>query len=82
MNLSLVPRPLPHFQCTLNTADDAEESDPFTDIEEDNDELENELVLDHYYPYTVNVGLTSHTQFTVALSSYEVCQYVYMLLKA
>ena len=47
MNLSLIPRSLPHFQCTLNTADKAEESDPFADTEEDKDELEeNELVLD------------------------------------
>ena len=43
VNLSLVPRPLPHFQCT----DKADESDLFTNIEEDEDELEeNELVLD------------------------------------
>ena len=49
MNLSLIPRSLPHFQCTLNTADKAEESaaDPFADTEEDKDKLEeNELVLD------------------------------------
>ena len=47
LNLSLVPRPLPRFQCTLNTVDEAEKSDPFTDIEEDEDEVEvNELVLD------------------------------------
>ena len=32
---------------TLDTADESEESDPFADIEEDEDELEeNELVLD------------------------------------
>ena len=43
VNLSLIPRSLPHFQYTLNTADKAEESD----TEEDKDELEeNELVLD------------------------------------
>ena len=29
-----------------DTADESEESDPFADIEEDEDELENELVLD------------------------------------
>ena len=29
-----------------DTADESEESDPFVDIEEDEDELENELVLD------------------------------------
>ena len=46
VNLSLVPRPLPCFQCTLDTADEAEKSDPFTDIEENDDELEDELVLD------------------------------------
>ena len=48
MNSSLIPRPLPHFQCTLDTADEAEESDPFTDIEEDDDELGNKLILDDY----------------------------------
>ena len=31
---------------TLDAAYEAEESDPFADIEEDKDELENELVLD------------------------------------
>ena len=47
VNLSLIPRPLPHFQCTLDTADEAQESDPFADIEEDEDELEeNEFILD------------------------------------
>ena len=28
-NLSLISRPLLHFQCTLNTADESEESDPW-----------------------------------------------------
>ena len=46
VNLSFVPRPLPCFQCTLDTADEAEESDPFTDIEEDENKLENKLILD------------------------------------
>ena len=41
------PQTTPIFQCTLDTTDEAEKSDPFTDIEEDEDELEaNELVLD------------------------------------
>ena len=48
VELSLIPRPLPCFQCTFDTADEAEESDPFIDIEEDDDELENELVLDDF----------------------------------
>ena len=53
VNLTLVPRPLPNFQCTLDTVDEAEESDPFTDIEEDIDKLEeNELP-------TVNMSLTN-----------------------
>ena len=39
VDLSLVPRPLSHFQCTLDTADEAEESDPFADIEEDDDKF-------------------------------------------
>ena len=47
VNLCLFPNPFPHFQWTLNTADEAEKSDPFADIEEDKDELEeNELVFD------------------------------------
>ena len=61
VNLSLVPRQLPSFQCTLDTADEAEESDPFTDIEEDVDELEENELL------TLNVSLASHTSFTVLL---------------
>ena len=44
LNLSLAPDH-PLFQCALDTADEAEESDPFADIEED--ELDNELVLDN-----------------------------------
>ena len=58
VDLSLIPRPLPHFQCTLDTADEAEESDPFADIEEDDDKFwKNELVLDdcYYKLYAVNV---------------------------
>ena len=31
VDLSLIPRPLPRFQCTLNTVDEAEESDLFAD---------------------------------------------------
>ena len=47
VNLCLFPNPFPRFQWTLNTADEAEKSDPFADIEEDKDELEeNELVFD------------------------------------
>ena len=61
VNLSLIPRSLPNFQCTLGTADEAEESDPFTDIEEDVDKLEENELL------TVNVSLASHTPFTVLL---------------
>ena len=45
-NLSLIPRPLLHFQCTLNTADESEESDPFADIEDEDELEENEFVLD------------------------------------
>ena len=56
---------LPH---PLDNADKAGESDPFTDIEEDKDELEeNELVLDNCLLYTVNVSLTSHSPFMVLL---------------
>ena len=43
LNLSLAPDH-PLFQCALDTADEAEESDPFADIEVD--ELDNELVRD------------------------------------
>ena len=48
MNWSLVPRETIRTEtATLDTAYEAEQSDPFADIEEDEDELEeNELVLD------------------------------------
>ena len=52
---------------TLDTADEAEESDPFADIEKDEDELEeNEPVLVDCYLYTVNVSLqaTPHLQYS------------------
>ena len=46
-NLSLIPRPLPRFQCTLDTADESDESDTLADIKMDEDKLEeNKLVLD------------------------------------
>ena len=56
------------YMATLDIADEAEESDPFADIEEDKDELEeNKLVLDDCYLYTVYVSLASHTPFTELL---------------
>ena len=46
----LEPRPQTTPTFSMHTADEAEESDPFADIEEDDDEfLKNELVLDNCY---------------------------------
>ena len=56
------------YMATLDIADEAEEFDPFADIKEDEDKLEdNKLVLDDCYLYTVYVSLASHTPFTVLL---------------
>ena len=45
VNLTLVPRPLPLFN-VHGESGDGEKSDRFTDLEEDEDRLQNELLLD------------------------------------
>ena len=50
---------------TLDTADESEESDPFADIEDEDELEENELVLDDCYCCTVNAPYASHTPCTV-----------------
>ena len=65
VSLSLVPRLFPHFQCILDTVDEAEESHPFADIEEDEYELENKLFLmtANYILLTWASQATPHLQY-------------------